>query len=275
MNNRIKLYVALGSVAIIILGIVLIAYYSMRSGGGSAIRDSVLAYDYIVNARDGLRMRVSPGVDSERILTIPDRSAVEILEETGDVVSISGTSGKWLRVKWNNTNGWVFGGFIDKIEKKKIESGEATSSRVRTLNSFDDLDSYIRSLETSVSPSREYTSDVILVKDIRINGVSRSSQGKGEYLKKFFLDSTDTKSLCNYSLFMTDKNGSRSWHHDANVTNFSELRPFFITTAGIVEKGYGKKLNDIQFTLRILYTNIGYRRGWMCYGLVSDIVNKD
>lgn len=275
MNNKIKLYVALGSVAIIILGIVLIAYYSMRSGGGSAIRESGSSFDYIVSARDGLRMRISPDVGSERVLTIPDRSAVEVLEESGDVVSISGTSGKWLRVRWNNTTGWVFGGFVDKIEKRKVESGNAAAGRVRTFTSFDDLGSYMRSLETSVNPSHEYTSEVILIKDVRINGISRSFQGKGEYLKKFYLDSSDPKSLCNFSLYMTDKNGSRSWHHDVNVTYFSELRPFFITTAGIVEKGYGKKLNDIQFTLRILYTNIGYRRGWMCYGLVSDIVNKD
>jgi hypothetical protein len=65
-----------------------------------------------VDARGGLRMRSGPGLDFDKILTVPHGSRVSVLEYREPVMQISGRKGRWTRITWNGKTGWVFGGFL-------------------------------------------------------------------------------------------------------------------------------------------------------------------
>jgi hypothetical protein len=74
----------------------------------------------IVNAQEfrtvtsgpGLRMRDKPDISGKIITTIPDKEIVDVLEEKGATLTISGATGRWCKVKWYDNTGWVFGGFL-------------------------------------------------------------------------------------------------------------------------------------------------------------------
>lgn len=63
-------------------------------------------------AEGGLQMMDVPDISGYKITVISKGQIVELLEESGEMITISGTTGKWSRVKWKNKTGWVFGGFL-------------------------------------------------------------------------------------------------------------------------------------------------------------------
>ena len=65
-----------------------------------------------VISKGGLRMRETPDQKGEVMVVIPEGDKVELLETTGDEMTISGATGKWSKVKWKEKSGWVFGGFL-------------------------------------------------------------------------------------------------------------------------------------------------------------------
>jgi hypothetical protein len=44
-----------------------------------------------------------------------------LLEETGDIITIAGARGRWSKVDWEGTVGWVFGGFLTDVPPGFIE----------------------------------------------------------------------------------------------------------------------------------------------------------
>lgn len=73
----------------------------------------------IVDARDGLRMRETPGASGKVITLIPYKSEVLFISEKNESVTIGKVTGKWTEVEWNGKRGWVFSGFL-----KTAGSGE-------------------------------------------------------------------------------------------------------------------------------------------------------
>lgn len=67
-----------------------------------------------VQAEGGLRMRDSADTNANVILTIPNSSQVTVLETKEPQFEISGKSGKWTKVKYQDKEGWVFGGFLSE-----------------------------------------------------------------------------------------------------------------------------------------------------------------
>ena len=65
----------------------------------------------IVTATSGLLMRDRPALDGKQLDLLPAGSEVEILEE-GPMQVIDGTTAHWKRVKHNQTEGWVYGGYL-------------------------------------------------------------------------------------------------------------------------------------------------------------------
>jgi hypothetical protein len=65
-----------------------------------------------ITADVGLRIRTGPGLNHEKIGLIPFADKVILLEETGTTLAIQGATGKWSKVDWDGTIGWVFGGFL-------------------------------------------------------------------------------------------------------------------------------------------------------------------
>lgn len=66
-------------------------------------------------AKNGLRMRESPNINSKIILKISHNEKVQIIEQKSDPVIFDNISGNWTKVKYNNTVGWVFGGFLGNL----------------------------------------------------------------------------------------------------------------------------------------------------------------
>lgn len=77
-------------------------------------------YRYI-KAKSGLRMRKEPELDAELILSIPFNKRVEIIEERDEGFIIDGVYGNWTRVSYDNTLGWVFGGFLSLKPEQEEE----------------------------------------------------------------------------------------------------------------------------------------------------------
>jgi uncharacterized protein YgiM (DUF1202 family) len=65
-----------------------------------------------VISKGGLRLRDTPDQKGEIITVIPEGEKVEMIEVTGEELTIAGTSGKWSRIRWRDKSGWVFGGFL-------------------------------------------------------------------------------------------------------------------------------------------------------------------
>ncbi len=65
-----------------------------------------------VTADVGLNMRVSPELKAKKIGLIPYGEQVLLMEETGNLITISGATGKWSKIKWKGKIGWVFGAYL-------------------------------------------------------------------------------------------------------------------------------------------------------------------
>lgn len=79
----------------------------------------------LATARSGLVLRAEATTSSAKLGLIPYGDTVEKIETTGQTTTIGGKSGKWTRVRYNDTTGWVFGGFLADAKSQK---GQALTS---------------------------------------------------------------------------------------------------------------------------------------------------
>lgn len=68
----------------------------------------------VVKADGGLVLRTAPSKSAAKLATIPDGAEIAIIAITDRAESISGKSGNWLKVQFNNQTGYVFGGFVQQ-----------------------------------------------------------------------------------------------------------------------------------------------------------------
>jgi WG containing repeat/Bacterial SH3 domain len=77
----------------------------------------------LVNAPSGLKMRQKPDAKATIVLSIDNKSEVEILETTSQKETIEQKTANWLKVKYGNQEGYVFGGFLLKGYRAIAPSG--------------------------------------------------------------------------------------------------------------------------------------------------------
>jgi hypothetical protein len=65
-----------------------------------------------VNSIEGLRVRNAPSTSGERIAILDNLTEVLVIREDGNEIIIDGINGKWTLIKYENIEGWVFGGFL-------------------------------------------------------------------------------------------------------------------------------------------------------------------
>ena len=68
----------------------------------------------VTKEKDPLRMRAMPDIGSGVIATIPNGTTIEILGEDDKTTTVDGQSGKWMKVRYNNQDGWAWSGFLQK-----------------------------------------------------------------------------------------------------------------------------------------------------------------
>jgi hypothetical protein len=69
-----------------------------------------------VDSPEGLRVRNAPGTSGERIALLDDKMEVLLIQEDENEVNIDGIKGKWVLIKYNDIEGWVFSGFLSLTE---------------------------------------------------------------------------------------------------------------------------------------------------------------
>lgn len=62
---------------------------------------------------NGLYLRAEPSSTSEDLLTIPYNETISILDTIGPNETFNGKSSNWYSVEYQNTKGWVWGGYIE------------------------------------------------------------------------------------------------------------------------------------------------------------------
>lgn len=61
-----------------------------------------------------LTMRTEPHIKGPFVLSIPHRAEVIVIQEADRTETITGKTGKWTKVRYKGSEGWVFGGFLIK-----------------------------------------------------------------------------------------------------------------------------------------------------------------
>ena len=85
------------------------------------------------SAKSGLRMRDAPNLNANKLKTIPYAQKVNVIQESGDILSLAKTQGKWTEVQWESNRGWVYGGFLSDLNPKLVD-GDKMSELLNTLS---------------------------------------------------------------------------------------------------------------------------------------------
>ena len=70
---------------------------------------------YISMAKPALTVRNQPDVTGEKIGMVPPEGKVKVIEKNIKADSISGRSGSWVKIEWQNTSAYVFDVFLEKM----------------------------------------------------------------------------------------------------------------------------------------------------------------
>lgn len=65
-----------------------------------------------VTAKSGLLIRADSNTNASKLGLAPYGSQVHALEQSNRIMSIQGKTGHWTKVKFADTTGWSFGGFL-------------------------------------------------------------------------------------------------------------------------------------------------------------------
>ncbi len=88
-----------------------------------------------ISAENGLRIRDKPNQSAKKLGVIPFGEKVNWLAENDEIVYLAGTHGKWTKIKWGETIGWVYGGFLSEMNPEQSEA-EIIDDINRSLTTF-------------------------------------------------------------------------------------------------------------------------------------------
>lgn len=74
-----------------------------------------------VTAESGLKMRSTPGMDGKLLKVIPYGMSVKLIMETDKMERIEWVSGHWVEVEYEGMKGYVFDGFLSKLDIPRQE----------------------------------------------------------------------------------------------------------------------------------------------------------
>lgn len=75
---------------------------------------------YLVDSKEGLRIRREPYQNSEKIGLIKNNTVVYLSKISSEIVEIDTIKAQWVFVSRDNQEGWVFGGYLKRIPKIDI-----------------------------------------------------------------------------------------------------------------------------------------------------------
>jgi uncharacterized protein YgiM (DUF1202 family) len=81
----------------------------------------------VVTAKSGLTMRTKPSMKAKVIDLIPANGVVEILEK-GEVITLKGKESNWYKVRFDDEEGYCFGGFLRMGNQLEATSDTKTNT---------------------------------------------------------------------------------------------------------------------------------------------------
>lgn len=93
-----------------------------------ALSSQVHADWYQSTAQPSLTVRNDAQVTADKIGSVPPDGKVNIIERTHKKDFISGRSGEWVKIEWNDSYGYVFDSFLVPLEKSKNTTASKASS---------------------------------------------------------------------------------------------------------------------------------------------------
>ena len=108
-----------------LVAILLVALLASFSCSDEKSDNGILMYG---GAPSGLIIREKPSTDGVRKGIVPFGMQVEVLEQQEQNLTIQGKSGRWSRIRYQGTEGWVFGGFLlANAPAREADKAEDTS----------------------------------------------------------------------------------------------------------------------------------------------------
>jgi hypothetical protein len=65
-----------------------------------------------VNSPKGLNLRSAADINSDKIMTVPNKSVVKIVDIDKNLIIIDDIQNNWYFINYNGTTGWLFGGYL-------------------------------------------------------------------------------------------------------------------------------------------------------------------
>ncbi len=95
-------------------GALLVHAPSPSTAQPGVLRGGQIQYQARIDTRNGLRFRSAPRLSARSLGTIPHKTRVTVLGESGPARVVGGRHGRWTRIRWGRRTGWVFGGFLKR-----------------------------------------------------------------------------------------------------------------------------------------------------------------
>ncbi|HNX58316.1 MAG TPA: SH3 domain-containing protein [Spirochaetota bacterium] len=84
-------------------------------GGGCAVYGESSRIGYVV-APNGLNIRKKPALSAGKIVLIPYLDKIEVIDKTDTFSDVDGVLDYWLKVRYGNKSGYIFGGYVSFVE---------------------------------------------------------------------------------------------------------------------------------------------------------------
>jgi len=121
-----------GVMSRIVLGLIVLvtmvtACSTEKTGGTETNKGLVAGGRAEVTAASGLRMRAKPDQKAPIVDVLSAGAGMTVLDPAGPEAVIEGKPGRWVRVRYGASEGWVFGGMIRPAEAMKVVGGNGTN----------------------------------------------------------------------------------------------------------------------------------------------------
>ena len=88
---------------------------------------------YRIKAESGMRMRAAPSTNSKVVIYAPAKSKVLVCEELDKPAEFENIKGHWRRVKYKSKYGYMFDGFLEKLDELPMVPTAAADFKIAQL----------------------------------------------------------------------------------------------------------------------------------------------
>lgn len=84
-----------------------------------------------VTAKSGLLVRADSNTNASKLGLVPLGKKVEVLEQSDKTMTIDGKTGHWTRIRYNEIEGWSFGGFLSATPPGPGKAAASTCDKLK------------------------------------------------------------------------------------------------------------------------------------------------